>query len=195
MMSAGRSSAFQLLNDFGGRQAASPADPQEEIRAAHEEGYQKGFAEAQAEAGAACEARLAAALEEHAARLAAERESWQCEQADVLSAVMQTAIAGMQNSLRDRVSALLKPWLTDRLHERAMLDFEKAIDRALEEGARVELDGPADLLKSMREKFPVEVLRVAFTESDAPAVRAQIDDTRIELDMSAWLAELEDGGQ
>lgn len=195
MTRAARSSAFQLLAEFGGRGTAAAADQQDEIRASYDEGYLQGAADARAEAEADCEARLTSAGQDYAERLATERESWQRDVAEVLSAEIATGVAKIQRSIGDRVAALLKPWLTERLYERAMYDFEKAIERALADNSSMEIEGPSDILRSIREKFPVEVLQVAFTESESPSVKAQIDSTRIEIDMSAWLAELEGGGE
>lgn len=193
MRRAVRSSAFQLLSDFDSRGGQRRPDRETEVKSSYEDGYLKGLADARTEAEAECQSLQKASEEVLQNTLASERDAWQRDCADILKSQHEEAIAHVQRRLGDRVASLLKPWLSERLHERVMFQFEKAIERALGEGAKLHIEGPADLLASLRDRFPVELLQVSFAETSASTVRAHLDDTQLEINISAWISDLEGG--
>jgi hypothetical protein len=81
--------------------------------------------------------------------------------------------------------------LLERLQARAVQDLEKAIARAISDGAKVHIEAPAEVLAHMRERLPASALQIGYSESTTPDIRAHIEDTEIEANISAWLAELE----
>jgi hypothetical protein len=97
----------------------------------------------------------------------------------------------IESSIEERVATLLRPWLLDRLRERALQDLEKAIGRALVEGAKVHVEAPAEIVQHLRERLPTEGFQIGYSESQNSDIRAHIEDTKIELNVSAWIAELE----
>lgn len=189
---APHSPAFALLADFGHPDGdrGSP-DLAMQLKAEFESGYQQGLSDGRAEAQADGELKLAEAERLFAEQLANERETWQRECADVLIARFDGAIKLIERNIEARVAALLRPWLIEQLRQRALLDLEKAIARALAEGARVHIEAPAEVLSHLRERLPTGAFHIGYSESTSPDIRAHVDDTEIEANISAWVAELE----
>lgn len=190
MTRAPRSSAFELLADFGGRGVDLSLDREAVVKASYDDGYRKGVADGKEESVAECEQRLADASQAFEARLKDECARWEKECGAALAVKLEIAAESLGRTIGDRVSALLRPWLMARLHDHAMFEFEKAVERAIKEGAKVHIEGPADALSGFRERFPVELLQIAFTETAEPQVLTQVDATQIEINFEAWLADL-----
>jgi hypothetical protein len=191
MMARLHSPAFSLLTDFDRASGEELPDFDTQLKAAFEEGYQRGLTDGRAEAEADCEMRLAEATTRHAEELAHEKQNWELTCADVLFARLESAAKLIEQSIEERVSDLLRPWLLERLRVRALQDLEKAISRSLSEGAKVHIEAPGEILEHLRAHLPSESFQIGYSESPTSDVRAHIDDTRIEANLSAWIAELE----
>jgi hypothetical protein len=192
MMMRPHNPAFSLLADFGRPDsAAEERDHEAELKAAFDGGYRQGVSEGRAEAQADAELRLTEADALAAAHLEEQREAWQRDCADALATRFDGAVKQIERSIEDRIATLLRPWLVERLRERAVEDLEKAIARALAEGAKVHIEAPADVLAHLRERLPATSFQIGFSESATPDIRAHIDDTEIEANISAWITELE----
>ncbi|MFT3732432.1 MAG: hypothetical protein QM780_13610 [Hyphomicrobium sp.] len=166
-------------------------DYEAELKAAFEDGHRQGQAEGRAEAEADAEILLNEAGVRHAEELATEKQSWEEAFADVLIARLDSAAKSIGHSIEARVASLLKPWLTDRLRGRALEDLERAISRAMSEGAKIHIEAPAEIVQHLRERLPTDALQIGYSESSSADVRAHIEDTVIEVNISAWIAELE----
>jgi hypothetical protein len=192
MMARLHSPAFPLLSDFDRQDGqGDKLDHDSQLKSAFEDGYQQGLAEGRAEAQADGEYRLTEAETLFAAQLSEERQSWQRECADVLAARLDGATKLIERNIEDRIATLLRPWLIERLRERAIEDLEKAIARALVDGAKVHIEAPEEILTHLRERLPTETFQIGYSESNSPDIRAHIDDTEIEANISAWIAGLE----
>jgi hypothetical protein len=55
----------------------------------------------------------------------------------------------------------------------------------------VHIEAPAEVLAQLRERLPTEALQIGYSDSGSPDIRAHIEDTEIEANISAWIAELE----
>jgi len=185
------SSAFSLLSDFDRENADVKPDYEAQIKSAFEEGYRHGHADGRTEADADAELRLAEATSLHSEQLAEEKQSWERDCADVLAARLQNVTKLIELSIEERVAALLRPWLIDRLRDRALQDLEKAIARALVEGAKVHVEAPTEIVQHLRERLPTDGFQIGYSESPNSDIRAHIEDTKIELNISAWIAALE----
>jgi hypothetical protein len=185
-------SAFRLLSDFDREESElGKPDPETQLKAAFEDGYQQGLADGRAEAQADAELRLAEAETLFSERLNAEREAFQRDCADVLATQFDGAVKRIERAIEDRVAALLRPWLVEQIRARAVRDLERAITRALAEGAKVHVEAPGDFLEHLRDRLPVEAFQIGFSESASPDIRAHIEDTEIEANISTWIAGLE----
>jgi hypothetical protein len=192
MMARLHSPAFPLLSDFDRQDGqGDKPDHDSQLKSAFEDGYQQGLAEGRAEAQADGEYRLTEAETLFAAQLSEERQSWQRECADVLAARLDGATKLIERNIEDRIATLLRPWLIERLRERAIEDLEKAIARALVDGAKVHIEAPEEILTHLRERLPTETFQIGYSESNSPDIRAHIDDTEIEANIAAWIAGLE----
>lgn len=191
-MARPHSLAFSLLSDFG---RASPdadvPDHEAQLRAAFEDGHRQGYNEGRAEAEADGAHLLAEAEIRHADELAAEKESWQRDCAEVLVARLENASKLIERNIEEHVAKLLRPWLVERLRDRALQDLERAISRALIEGARIHVEAPPEILQHLRGRLPTEAFHIGYSESASADVRAHIENTEIEVNIAAWIAELE----
>ncbi|WP_045834910.1 hypothetical protein [Hyphomicrobium sp. 99] len=185
------SSAFSLLSDFDRENAVVERDYEAEIKSAFEEGYRHGHADGRTETEADAELRLTEVMALHSEQLFEEKQNWQRDCADLLAARLENVTKLIEASIEERVATLLRPWLVERLRERALQDLEKAIARALAEGAKVHIEAPAEILLRLRERLPIEGLQVGFSESQNSDIRAHIEETEIEVNISAWIAALE----
>jgi flagellar biosynthesis/type III secretory pathway protein FliH len=185
------SRAFPLLSDFDRKDGGGKPDQESQLKSAFENGYQRGLADGRAEAQADGELRLAESEVLHATRLDEERQSWHRDCADVLAARFDASVKSIERKIEDHVAVLLRPWLIEQLRERALQDLEKAIARALSEGAKVHIEAPAEVLTQLRERLPTQALQIGYSDSGSPDIRAHIEDTAIEANISLWIAELE----
>lgn len=185
------SSAFSLLSDFDRENAVVERDYEAEIKSAFEEGYRHGHADGRTEMEADAELRLTEATALHAEQLLEKKQNWQRDCADVLAARLENVSKLIEASIEERVATLLRPWLAERLRERALQDLENAIARALVEGAKVHIEAPAEIVVHLRERLPVEGLQIGFSETENSDIRAHIEETEIEVNISAWVAALE----
>lgn len=184
--------AFNLLSDFDheGSEFDKP-DPEVQLKAAFDDGYHQGLSEGRAEAQADTELRLAEAETLFSEKLNEERQAFQRDCADALSARFDGAVKLISRAIEERVAELLRPWLIEQLRTRAVQELEQAINRALVEGAKVHIEAPADVLAFLRERLPVQAFQIGLSESSSADIRAHIEDTEIEANISAWIAELE----
>jgi flagellar biosynthesis/type III secretory pathway protein FliH len=192
MIARTHSSAFSLLSDFD-REGFAVAAPsyEEQLNSAFDDGRRQGHAEGRAEAEADAEMTLTDIRVRHAEELSSEKDNWQRECADVLVAQLKSALELVERSIEERVAELLKPWLIERLRDRAVHDLERAISRSLVEGAKIHIEAPAEMIQHLRELLPPEGSQVGYSESATADVRAHIDETIIEANISTWVAELE----
>jgi hypothetical protein len=179
------------LSDFDRQGQSNGPDHESQVRTAFEEGYQQGVADGRVEAEADCQHRLAEAESLHETQLGNERETWQRDFADLLTAKFESSVKSITHSIEERVATLLRPWLIEHLHERALRDLENAITRSLSAGAKIHIEAPADILVRLRERLPAGALEIGYSESDTPDIRAHIDDTQIEANVSDWISQLE----
>jgi hypothetical protein len=192
MMTSAHKPAFRLLSDFDRQESdIERPDPEAQLKAAYEDGYQQGLTDGRAEAQADAELRLAEAEVLFSERLKADREAFQHDCADVLAVQFDGAVKRIERAIEERVAALLRPWLVEQIRARAVRDLERAITRALAEGAKVHIEAPADFLAHLRDRLPVDAFQIGFSDSPSPDIRAHIEDTEIEANISTWIAELE----
>ncbi len=186
------SSAFSLLSDFDRvTSGVATYDHEAQLKAAFEDGHRQGLAEGRSEAEADAQFLLNEAQIRHAVELMAEKQNWQRDCADVLIARLDGAAKLIEHSIEERVAILLRPWLIERLRDRALQDLERAISRALVEGAKIHVEAPPEIVQHLRERLPTEAFQIGYSESSGADVRAHIEDTKIEVNISAWIAELE----
>jgi flagellar biosynthesis/type III secretory pathway protein FliH len=192
MMARAHGLAFSLLSDFGREKSEfEKPDPEVLIKSAFDDGYQQGVSDGRAEAQADAELQLAESEALHAEKLNAERQAFERDCAEVLASRLDAAVSQIERAIAECVAEYLRPWLIERLRLRAMQGLESAIAKALSGGAKVHIEAPAEVLAYLRDRLPAEGLQIGYSESATSDIRAHIEDTEIEANVSAWLAELE----
>jgi flagellar biosynthesis/type III secretory pathway protein FliH len=192
MMARAHSSAFSLLSDFGREKSEfKQPDPEVQLKSAFDDGYQQGLSEGRAEAQADAELQLAESEALHAEKLKADRQAFERDCAEVLAARLDAAMSQIERAVAERVADYLRPWLVEQLRVRAMQGLESAIGKALSGGAKVHIEAPADVLAYLRDRLPAEGFQIGYSESATSDIRAHIEDTEIEANISTWVAELE----
>lgn len=186
------SPAFPLLADLDGEGEFVPPDHAAQVTQAHSTGYEEGLAAGRSEAEADAELRLSEMEIRHLEILAQERETFQRDCADVLAARFESAEKQIERAIENRVSDLLRPWLVDQIRARAIDDLEKAIARAMTDGAKVHIEAPPAIIAHLRDRFPAGGLQIGYSESETADIRAHVDDTAIEANISAWISTLEE---
>jgi hypothetical protein len=191
MMMRVHSPAFPLLSDFDCLDGRTKPDHEAELKAAFDGGYQQGLSDGREEAQADAELQLAEAATLSTERLEQERQTWHRECAEVLMARFDGAVKLIERGIEDRVATLLRPWLVEQLRERALRDLETAIARALVDGAKVHVEAPGEIVAHLRAHLPSDAFQIGYSESTTADIRAHIDDTEIEANISQWIAGLE----
>jgi hypothetical protein len=79
----------------------------------------------------------------------------------------------------------------EQLRERALRDLETAIARALVDGAKVHVEAPGEIIAHLRAHLPSDAFQIGYSESTSADIRAHIEDTEIEANISEWIAGLE----
>ncbi len=178
--------------------AAVPApalpDPRPAISAAEEDGYRRGRAEATAEAEAAIaalEARLAEAEALATRERAALAEAWTAQ----LQAGLESSFGALEARLAERISAVLKPVLTEQLVERACDAFAEAV-RTLgcgTAGAALIVEGPQELLDRLQARLSAsEFAAITLAATPRPDLRLELNGTVIETQLARMHAALEE---
>ena len=186
------SSAFSSLVDFERQEAAViHADHDAAISEAYSAGLARGSSDARAEAEADAELRLAEAAALMEARLEEQRARLHEDCVRELNTKFDSAMKVIERSLEDRVSALLRPWLLEGVHERAMGQFAGAILRAAGGATKIHIEAPADLVEKLKTQLAHSPFAIGFSESDSADIRAYVDDTELDMNIASWIAELE----
>lgn len=164
--------------------------PQNRTAAAHAEGFAAGQAAAEAE----WQARLDELREFHEKQLSVERLTWASREADVLAQQLADGLGKLETSIADTAAELLKPFLLGAVHARAVNDLLHAIDTVLakDEGITLEIAGPEDLLRLLREKLSGKNIAILFTPGDGPEIRITAGQTALETQIGVWISRIEE---
>jgi len=164
---------------------APPKRREEEIAEAEERGRRAGEAAARSE----FERMRAEDRAAHEARLQEERRVWVEETAARLAAGLAEGIQRVEARLADSLARALVPLLGAAIQRRAMDEMCQALDLLGEDGVKVRMSGPADLVEALRRRLK-DGAEIDFSVSDSPDLTVVIGDTRIETRIAAWIERL-----
>lgn len=156
-----------------------------EVSTEYLQGEQAGREAALAE----METRIEAIQAGEAERLAEARAKWIEEQAGPLAEQWKQALAELEGRIGDQVAAVLRPFLDERLRQRALEALGDAIGRltGADDGAGLRVSGPPDLLDALRPKLEEADLAPELVAYDAAVdVRITAGDTLIETTFAEW---------
>lgn len=166
-------------------------DPEEEdnsealLEEAREAGRAEGAEAAQMQAAAEME-RLRQEFEEV---LAAERQKWLSEEADVIKDRLATALQLIEDNLAECVARVLRPFIVESLRRQMIGELVEHIGSmiASHETTAIKISGPGDLLAIMQEKLAGVSAALTYEESSDVDVRVMAGQTTIETRLKAWI--------
>ena len=155
------------------------------LEAAREAGRAEGAEAAHIEAAAEIE-RVRHEFEE---RLAAERQKWLDEEADVLNDRLATALQRIEDDLAECVARVLRPFIVESLRRQMISELVEHIGSmiASHETMAIKIAGPADLLAILQERLAGLPVALAYEESDGVDVHVVAGQTMIETRLNAWI--------
>lgn len=177
---------FSAGEDLAPLWAAEPVEDWEtRVAAAHDAGYAEGQAAAQAEAAAEIE-RL---QQEHAERLAEERQKWLHDEGETLKAGLAAAMQQVQETVAESVGQVLRPFVIESLR-RQMLDelaTHIASMAASHDEIAIKIRGAADLLAALQEKLGPLLVAIDYEEGEGVDLTVIAGQTMIETRLQAWI--------
>lgn len=176
-----------------------PPEPQVEPvtgreKSLFEKGYAQGFdagsAFARQEAAVALDAAEAAASE----RLRQERAQWVAGEGVRLSAGFDAGLDALENRIADAVAHALSPFLEDEIRSACLRGLRERLTALWsdEEGPKLVISGPRDLLDAIRHLAAETARPVAFVENKTADIRVTAGDTVIETNLAGWVATIRD---
>jgi hypothetical protein len=152
----------------------------------------EGFAAGLTEAATLHEAEMARERDRFDARLAAAREGWIRDQAEVLADRLEQGLTEIEARIADRTACILRGFLADRLVDRATRELASHIRTLLAgaDGKVVAVSGPGDLLTALSEKLAGAAAALDLRPGGSADLRVVCDDTLVESRLSAWLDRL-----
>lgn len=166
----------------------------EELTAKTEEAYQRGKSEAQAAALAEQESKLAQEKVRYAIKLAQERERWANEQGATIAAGIADACRNLETEIAAAVARILEPFLSTAITQQAVAAFVDQLAVVAADPSRpvLRVTGPGDLLDAVRRKMGSPTVTIEYRVSEGAEIRAVVDQTVIETQLSAWARRLQD---
>ncbi|MEJ2116862.1 MAG: hypothetical protein P8Y67_00880 [Alphaproteobacteria bacterium] len=171
-----------------------PTPPIETISSFAEENYERGLEEGKAAGLAELEAKLEELRQFLEQQHELERCTWANREATVLASKLQEGLHEIENTVANSVASILKPFLTELMHEQAVSNLVKTLQTLLTkgEGTNLEIYGPEDLLQLLREKLDAQGIKAAFIPENTPDLRVRVGQTVIETQLAAWISKFEE---
>lgn len=163
-------------------------DNSEAIEAARAEGVAQGREEAMAE----MTERLAAQDAAFEERLKAEREAWAAHHAGRLAAAMLQGLDGLRDDVISATAQVLKPFVADRIREKALVELRHAIDDMLLRDPEIGfvISGPADLVKELEVHLSEKAGSFSFRPSESAELEVKAGAALLSTRISSWLEKI-----
>ncbi len=202
------------LTDFGGRSPRPFADlrsapasgktdventetrgemphAEEDLSARLARAFEDGVAHGRKEAEAALAGEGRRLEAEYAEKLAARERQWREETGRMLAERLREGLEGLEKALGERLADILAPVLEEAARDVALRRLRDALRRMLaaEEGLKVHVSGPPELLEALRGQLG-DVAAAVVMEPDGEATRivVHVDNTVIETGIAEWAA-------
>jgi hypothetical protein len=173
---------------------STPAVAAEAIEAQLAQAYERGRAQAAAEAEEILTARLRQELAAAEGKLAAARAAWVEQESGRLAERLESGLREIELAVKNAVARILKPFLLDRVRLAAIESLAATIADVVRhaEGARVEMAGPADLTGAVTERMTALGIGAEVREAPGPDMRVTIGLTALETSLAAWTTRIEE---
>jgi hypothetical protein len=185
--------APQLFGDtleFAGLSPLVPqASPEDDTEARIAEAREEGRSEGEQSAREAAAVEAEQMRQEAEAHLAAERQSWVEQEAEVLKEQLAAAVRQMEDDLAEGVGRILRPFLVEALRRQMVSEMLEELRSmvASREAIEVKISGPADLLAMLKDKLGPLGVAIAYEENEGVDLRVASDPTTIETRLQAWI--------
>lgn len=116
------------------------------------------------------------------------RELWCRAEAERLSEGFRAALSDLEGRLSEAVAAVLRPFIGEKVRERAVADLAARLSARLAQGGpALEVSGAPDLLAALSARLGAAA-GIAFLPSDAADVKVVSEDTVMETQIATWAA-------
>lgn len=161
-------------------------DRQAELDAARESGRAEGDAAAREE----CAAELEEERRAHQQELAAARQKWADEESVALKSALAAGVAEIEEQLAQAVGRVLSHFVIDALRSQMMTELVETLGVLIgsNEAIAIKIDGPADLLASLRGALDETHANITYEVTESVDVSVKAERTVIETQLSAWIA-------
>lgn len=156
------------------------------------------IAQARAEEAASAAVALEEAMRqkdsEHAEALAAERARWVEAVASQFSVGLEASIAALRQTIEDKLSAVLEPFVIDEFARQALDEASSLIDDSFNVGGEVAIciSGPQEMVEALSDRVGKRAASLKVVNNEDMDVSVVINDALIETRLSEWMARLKD---
>ena len=173
---------------------SGPAVAPASVEAQLAQAYERGRAQAAAEAEEVLASRLRqeqAAAEE---RITAARAQWVEQESGRLAARLEAGLREIELLVAEAVARILKPFLIERVRGEAIESLATTLTDVVRhgDGVRVEIAGPADLAAAVTERIAALGIGAEVRELEGPEVRVTIGLTVLETSLASWRTRIEE---
>lgn len=158
----------------------------------HAEGHAEGLAQGRDEMRAEMEARLGEIEAAFEARLVQEREAWAQRDGARLAAAMLQGLEGVREEVIAATAQVLKPFLIEKVREKALSELARAIDDLLlrDPEAGMVISGPQDLLHVLELQLSERAGAFTFKAADTAEVEVKAGPALLSTRMAAWIEKI-----
>lgn len=159
-----------------------------------EEARARGVAEGQAAAQAEADVRFEEQKRFYEQQFELERCTWAAREADRLAARLDDGLEKLKTDIAGRTASLLQPFLIEQVQRQAVDELCAALGEVLgaDQGLKLEVSGPEDLLQLLREKLSGRPITVEYSPAEGADVRVSVGQTILQTRLAAWVAKLEE---
>lgn len=191
-MAAEAGTVLEFDSLFATRTRPSPVEEAENTEFIEAAGYDRGFADAEAQTRKRYEARLRELGAESEARLESARARWTETVAADSARLIRQEIHRCECAIGEQVARLLLPLLDAELTRKSVEEIRDLVRRLLVEtpDSHLRISGPGDLADAMRAALGENGLHATVQESDALELRVEIDQIVVESRVTKWIERL-----
>ncbi len=185
----------QAPDDEDGTDSASPReeppDAERELATRLARAFEDGVAQGRKEAEAAFAEERRRIEAAHVEEMTARERQWREETGRILAEKLREGLEELESALGERLADILAPVLEDAARDVALRRLRDELRRMLaaEEGLKVHVSGPPELLEALKGHLGDAAAAVTL-ESDREAARivVHVDNTVIETGIAEWAA-------
>lgn len=159
-----------------------------------EDAYARGYDAGRAAALAELQDKLKQQQDYYAQQLSLERYTWANRESEPLAAQIADGLKEMEARIANTVARLLRPFFGEIARTQAVEELVDALEVLLgaDEGLRLEVSGPEDLLEMLRGKLGGRNVAVLFAPGEGVEVRVSAGQTLLETNLGQWMKRVEE---